>query len=38
MSCTYYGVTFLTTEMLAIVKERSNDSTVVPCIGEYIYL
>ncbi|XP_062513785.1 synaptic vesicle 2-related protein-like isoform X2 [Corticium candelabrum] len=32
MSCTYYGVTFLTTEMLAIVKERSNDSTVVPCI------
>ena len=36
MAFTYYGIVLLTTEMLAIIKERSNDSSVVPCIGKYI--
>ncbi|XP_062513736.1 synaptic vesicle 2-related protein-like isoform X2 [Corticium candelabrum] len=34
MAFTYYGIVLLTTEMLAIIKERSNDSSVVPCIEE----
>lgn len=35
MSFAYYGVVLLTTEMLAVVKERSNGSSIIPCIGEW---